>query len=62
MAVFVERNAGAAGRRGGADLGARDVEKIVAMVKRGGSQMPSFAGKLSEQDVQDVAAFVRQLH
>jgi alcohol dehydrogenase (cytochrome c) len=37
-----------------------DLEKIVLTVKRGGAQMPSFASKLTEEDIRDVSVYVHE--
>jgi mono/diheme cytochrome c family protein len=54
----------AAGARGtsGPNLDERkpDFDKIVRQVTNGGGQMPSFSGKLNEEEIADVAAFVAE--
>jgi quinohemoprotein ethanol dehydrogenase len=52
---------GASGEGGHAPAlsGLRDLERIAQAVRNGGSQMPAFASRLSEQQIRDVAAYVR---
>ena len=57
------RIAGASGTRG-PDLDSHlhephSVERLVDEIGRGGSGMPAYAGRLSEQELRDVAAFVQ---